>query len=437
MQYNKLTTAFNSLQEILQWRITNPEAPITDVEFSEKDVPLPYIEKLELPRQLTKEEHLILLLALAPHILPNFLIETVSDSFPAGSEFPIFGGIKGKNHRGILPTGETVLFLFGGNNIEKRLQSLSYFSEEHLFSQYHIITLANTPGKEPKSSGVLTLADEVFQILTTGAVTPPKMSVSFPAKKLETQLTWNDLILEQNTLEDIQELESWLKHKDTILKDWGLANRIKPGYRVLFSGPPGTGKTLTATLLGKYTNRPVYRVDLSTIVSKYIGETEKNLANLFDTAANKDWILFFDEADAIFGKRTQVRDAHDKYANQEVSYLLQRVEDHSGLVILATNLKGNIDEAFTRRFQSICQFKKPGVTERLQLWKTNLPKKLPLASTVDLHTVAENYELTGANIVNIVQYCCLQVLKEKKTELDSSIILRGIKKEFKKENKLL
>lgn len=437
MEITKLKTAFNTLQEMLQWRVENPKAPFTDVEFSEKDVPLPYLEKLKLPRQLTKEEHLILLLALAPHVLPNFLIDTVSDSFPAGSDFPLFGGVKGKNHRGILPTGETVLFLLGGNNIETRLKNLTYFSEEHLFSRYHIVWLANAPDNEPGICGVLTLADEVLQILTTGVIKPPKMSTTFPAKKLETQLSWDDLILEDSTLEDIHEIESWLQHKDTILNNWGLSSRIKPGYRVLFSGPPGTGKTLTATLLGKYTNRPVYRVDLSTIVSKYIGETEKNLASLFDKAANKDWILFFDEADAIFGKRTQVRDAHDKYANQEVSYLLQRVEDHSGLVILATNLKGNIDEAFTRRFQSICQFRTPGVGERLQLWKTNLPKKLPLSPEVELHAIAENYELTGANIVNIIQYCCLQVLKEKKTELAPSMILKGIKKEFKKENKLV
>ena len=131
-----------------------------------------------------------------------------------------------------------------------------------------------------------------------------------------------------------------------------MRKRVKPGYRALFHGPPGTGKTLTATLLGKHTGRPVFRIDLSRVVSKYIGETEKNLSRLFDKAEHKDWILFFDEADALFGKRTEIRDAHDKYANQEVAYLLQRIESYAGLVILATNQRGNIDEAFLRRFQA-------------------------------------------------------------------------------------
>src|SRR6185436_18277436 len=134
-----------------------------------------------------------------------------------------------------------------------------------------------------------------------------------------------DLVLHPNTFKHIREIENWLLYNDTLWQ-WGIGKKLKPGYRALFHGPPGTGKTLTATLLGKYTGRPVFRIDLSRVVSKYIGETEKNLASLFDKAEHKDWILFFDEADALFGKRTEIRDAHDKYANQEVSYLLQRIE---------------------------------------------------------------------------------------------------------------
>src|SRR5690606_1665724 len=152
------------------------------------------------------------------------------------------------------------------------------------------------------------------------------------------------------------------------MKDWGMEKRLNPGFRVLFHGPPGTGKTLTASLLGKYTGKEVYKIDLSMVVSKFIGETEKNLANLFDKAENKDWILFFDEADALFGKRTNVRDAHDKYANQEVSFLLQRTETYAGLVILATNFKNNIDDAFARRFQSHIYFPSPAFGERLKIW---------------------------------------------------------------------
>jgi len=135
-------------------------------------------------------------------------------------------------------------------------------------------------------------------------------------------MEWPDLVLHPNTLRQIREIENAIKHNDTLLHEWGMDKRIKPGCRVLFYGPPGTGKTLTATLLGKHTGKDVFRIDLSRVVSKFIGETEKNLSRLFDKAEHKDWILFFDEADALFGKRTDIRDAHDKYANQEVAYLL-------------------------------------------------------------------------------------------------------------------
>jgi len=175
-----------------------------------------------------------------------------------------------------------------------------------------------------------------------------------------------------------------------------MKSRIKPGFRVLFSGPPGTGKTLTASLLGKYTKCDVFRIDLSLVVSKYIGETEKNLSKLFDRAENEDWILFFDEADALFGKRTGVRDAHDKYANQEVSYLLQRIESHSGLVILATNMKNNIDSAFTRRFNSIIEFEILSTPERLILWGNNIPKNIKLDKDVNLEELSRKFEVNGA-----------------------------------------
>ena len=145
-----------------------------------------------------------------------------------------------------------------------------------------------------------------------------------------------------------------------MLIEWQLNRYVSGGYRVLFHGPPGTGKSMTVRLLGKNSGRDVFRVDLSQVVSKYIGETEKNLSRIFDKAELRDWILFFDEADALFGKRTDIKDAHDRFANQEISFLLQRIEDFSGLVILATNLKSNLDEAFLRRFQSVVYFNVPG-----------------------------------------------------------------------------
>ncbi|MEM7186761.1 MAG: ATP-binding protein, partial [Bacteroidota bacterium] len=191
-----------------------------------------------------------------------------------------------------------------------------------------------------------------------------------------------------------------------------------------------------ASLLGKFTQKDVYRIDLSTVVSKYIGETEKHLSSLFDKAANKDWILFFDEADAIFGKRTNVRDAHDKYANQEVSYLLQRVESHPGLVILASNFKDNIDEAFTRRFQSLCPFELPGAKERKQIWLKNMPAPLLLTNDIDMDEIAKRFDLSGSNIMNIIHYCSLQVLNSDEVVLSKDVLMNGIKREYQKEDRL-
>ncbi len=173
---------------------------------------------------------------------------------------------------------------------------------------------------------------------------------------LSTEQSWNDLVLDKETLKQVEEIKTWLKDSSSAKPDSSLKKKPKAGYRTLFYGPPGTGKTSTAALIGRELNKPVYKVDLSMVVSKYIGETEKNLELLFARAEDKDWILFFDEADALFGKRTEVKDSHDRYANQEVSYLLQRMEDYNGLVILATNMKSNIDKAFTRRFNSILRF---------------------------------------------------------------------------------
>jgi len=180
-------------------------------------------------------------------------------------------------------------------------------------------------------------------------------------KLIETDQNWNDVAVEPENLGCLIEIGDWLRFSETLMNEWGLSKMIKPGYRALFYGENGTGKTLAAALLGKDAGLDVYRIDLSMVLSEYIGETEKQLAGIFDEAATKKSILFFDEAEALFGKRTDVKDAHDRYANQEISYLLQRIEDYPGVVILATNMKGNIDDAFIRRFQSVIHFRIPKV----------------------------------------------------------------------------
>ena len=436
-QEAELKQIFDFLESIILWRIRNnaayfdTKAPILEL----KNLGTSKLGSFLKEENLSKTEVVVLLLAIVPSFSPSFLLDTVSKEYPSGTDYVQFGGVKGQNHRGILPTGETVQFILGGSNFSERMKCLNFFSETHFFNKKDVLYLENVPVGEPMMSGKLVLFPEIIYKLTTGEVPPPKLSIQFPAEKLETQLNWDDLILNEKTFQQIKELEIWLQHNDYLFNEWEMDKRLKAGYRVLFHGPAGTGKTLTASLLGKYTNKPVYRIDLSTVVSKYIGETEKNLSNLFNKAEHKDWILFFDEADAIFGKRTNVRDAHDKYANQEVSYLLQRIESHSGLIILASNFRDNIDEAFTRRFQSIVTFELPGVKERMLIWKKNIPKKLNISNEIDWEEIAKKYELTGSNILNIIQVCALKVLSEKGDKLTPEILHQGIRREFLKENR--
>jgi len=387
--------------------------------------------------QPSTAEYITIVLALIPHLQPDFFETIIQEYLPGGSDFPAFGGVKGQNHRGLLPTGETAQFILAGNDLEKRLEVQQLFTSDHWFAQKGILWLESVRDGEPLMSGRLILDAEWVQLMTTGKVTPPRFGNHFPAEKLGTQLTWKDLVLPANTMRQIEEIEIWVKHHETLLNEWGMRSRVKPGYRALFYGSPGTGKTLTATLLGKYTGKEVYRVDLSLVVSKFIGETEKNLSMLFEKARNKDWILFFDEADALFGKRTDVRDAHDKYANQEVSYLLQKIEDFPGVTILASNFKSNIDEAFVRRFQSVIFFPIPRPEDRLLLWNKSLPSTITIHQELSLEQIANKYELTGSNIVNVIQYCCLQMLAHDLKVLNKDLIISGIQRELYKENKII
>jgi hypothetical protein len=404
------------------------------------DLPPPPLSNSQYGRivqhyQFSAWERIVLLLALAPHIQPHLLDVFFVKNADYDRGFTEFGGIKGQNHGGFIPTGETAAFILAANDFEKRFQFLSIFSEDHPFKKFGILRLAASANDEPYLSSALTLTSEYLNYFTLGTSHKPDYSTSFPAKRIYTELGWEDLVLENSIREEVDEIRDWITHGHTLLEDWGMKKRIKPGFRALFYGPPGTGKTLTASLLGKSTGLDVYRIDLSMIVSKFIGETEKNLANVFDQAQNKNWILFFDEADALFGKRTQTSSSNDRYANQEVSYLLQRIEDFPGVIILATNLKANLDEAFSRRFQSMIYFPMPGPEQRYHLWLQFFSSAVRLEEGLDLYEIAENYELAGGAITNVARYCFLMAVKKENREIAKRDIIAGIKKEFMKDGK--
>lgn len=380
---------------------------------------------------MSYEERLILILALVPHVRPQVLDVLFTKNEDYGRGFTEFGGITGSNHGGFLPTGETAAFLLAANSLPGRFTVQHAFGPSHFFTTHRILRV-ESPKQEPLLSGPLVLSNEYLSYLTTGLEYTPHYGNEFPAKRLTTGLEWDDLVLESHILSEVNEIKTWLQHHEALQTKWGLGKTISPGFKCLFYGPSGTGKTLTASLLGKETGYEVYRVDLSMVISKYIGETEKNLARVFDQAEHRRWLLFFDEADALFGKRSQTRGANDRYANQEVAYLLQRIEEYPGVVILATNLETNVDEAFMRRFHSWVHFTLPDAQQRLRLWRKLFlphmdPKQEPL-----LADMARKYELAAGALVNVLRYGAIQAAQRGDEQLDPDDLQAGVRREFHK-----
>jgi hypothetical protein len=223
------------------------------------------------------------------------------------------------------------------------------------------------------------------------------------AVKVKLIYDWHDLILPALTQQRVREVAAAIKYRHVVYTDWGFAQRISAGHglKALFSGASGTGKTMTAGVIARELGLDLYKIDLAAIVSKYIGETEKNLDNIFRAAESSNAILFFDEADALFGKRSEVKDAHDRYANIEVAYLLQKIEEYEGVVILASNLSKNIDDAFTRRMHYVVEFPLPDESHRERLWRGMFPPQVPLGEDVDFRFIARQFSITGGDIRNV------------------------------------
>lgn len=383
-------------------------------------------------QQITFQERIVVMLALMPHVCPQVLDIFFVQNKNFDRQYTEFGGWKGLSHGGFLPTGETASFIIAGEDVEKRKSVVSMFQKDHWFYGRNILRLEGANEGEPFLSGQLRVSEEFLSRVMLDKEYKPDYNIGFPAKRITTALEWEDMVVDYQVASELDEICTWIESGKIIMDDWGLSRFLKAGYRSLFYGPPGTGKTLAATLLGKRNGMDVYRVDLSMIVSKYIGETEKNLARVFDLAENRNWILFFDEADALFGKRTSTNTSNDRHANQEVAYLLQRIEDFPGIIILATNLRSNIDEAFSRRFQSIIYFPMPTEELRAELWRKMLPSDWLDWLDNDAEEVinmAARTELSGGSIANVVRRCALYIVRSGTGQLDRTILKEALEKE--------
>jgi MoxR-like ATPase len=243
---------------------------------------------------------------------------------------------------------------------------------------------------------------------------------------------WPDLVLPEEPKAQLRDIGHQVRHSETVLDRWGYGRaRNARGTTALFVGPPGTGKTLAAEVIAGDLRLDLYTVDLSTVVSKYLGETEKNLARIFAEAEAGFCVLFFDEADALFGKRTKVRDAHDRYANIETSYLLRRLEEFDGIVVLATNLRENMDDAFTRRLRTVVDFPFPDEARRREIWARHLPDGAPVAADVDLDLLAREVTVAGGHIRTIVVNAAFLAAADTGT-LELRHVLQAARREFSK-----
>ena len=307
------------------------------------------------------------------------------------------------------------------NNQPQRL------SEQFSFSQNEISRLAST--YQHNSEQETTSADNKLWLACRISA---RSGMEQLAQRIDAKASWDQLVLpsEQKTL--IRQIVHQVAQRNRVYEDWGFRLQMNRGLGInaLFSGDSGTGKTMAAEVIANELELDLFRIDLSSVVSKYIGETEKNLRKLFDTAEESGAILFFDEADALFGKRSEVKDSHDRYANIEINYLLQRMESYRGLAILATNMKTSLDKAFVRRLRFIVDFPFPGIQERAEIWTKVFPPETPIDKHFDSERLAK-LNLTGGNIHNVALNAAF-LAAENNHPITMPIILTAAHNEYKK-----
>jgi hypothetical protein len=257
-------------------------------------------------------------------------------------------------------------------------------------------------------------------------------------RKIKPHHTWTDIVLPEDRLQQLREICNSMKYRSLVFDQWGFDRKLSlgKGLNILFAGPSGTGKTMAAEIMAGELELDLYKIDLSTVVSKYIGETEKNLARIFAEAETSNAILFFDEADALFGKRSEVRDSHDRYANIEVNYLLQKMEEHEGVVILATNFRKNMDDAFVRRMHFTVEFAFPNEHDRRRIWEQIWPREMPQSPDLDLDFMARRFEVPGGNIRNIATAAAFLAASDGGV-VNMSHLLHGTRREYQKMGKVV
>jgi len=308
-----------------------------------------------------------------------------------------------------------------GGNLPQQL------AEQFSFSQNEIQRLAEAALKK-SSRADKPLPEVLWQACRIAA----RAGMEQLARRIDAKADWEQLVLPAEQKNLLQQITDQVAQRNRVYEEWGFREKMNRGLGInaLFAGESGTGKTMAAEVIANALKLDLYRIDLSSVVSKYIGETEKNLRKLFDSAEDNGAILFFDEADALFGKRSEVKDSHDRYANIEINYLLQRMENYRGLAILATNIKSALDKAFVRRLRFIVDFPFPGIEERKQIWRKVFTANTPIDKSVDFTRLAR-FNLTGGNIHNVALNAAFLAAQEGGM-VTMPLLLNALRTEFRK-----
>lgn len=423
----EIPSDMNFLNDIMMWlqQIIIKRCKEIDSDIRSESVwsiqPLPQTEseapyaKTTTQYHLNEVGHILLALAIAPHYAPEIFDQILRTRNEHGHLKPHVGGQLDTNNNTFIPTYFTALFLLSGNNLQLRSQYISQLQESHPLLQKQILYKGDQNGTITHfMQSIIELDTSFYDYFTKGIQPRLDHGQHFAATLHTTHLTRDDIILEDKVAEEIMSIDNYAEVSQSGFFERA-DHKFKKGFIALFYGSPGTGKTLLAGILANSYNMDMYHVDLSNVVSRYVGEAEKKLEIIFNRLQGENCILFFDEADALFGKRSEVKEAHDRYANQEVSYLLQRIEKFDGLVILASNFKNNMDDAFKRRMDVTVNVIRPKEKSRKALWNYYLPKNLQFEDDTLLTYLVEKFAYTGANIRNVMKNVAIDMEKRKET----------------------
>ena len=424
---NDISTNTNFLNSVILWLKTiidhrcveinhdKPSPSVLEIHpLPKAELDSPYAQVTE-DFELNETGFILLALAIVPQYAPEIFGQILESRDQKGYLKPHFGGHYDTKTNQFTPTYFTALFLLSGNNLTLRGKYAAQLHQAHPLLQQQILYQGQGQDVDKQfMHSIIELDSSYYDYFTKGIQPRLDHGQHFAATLKETHLTKDDVILEEIVSEQIQSIDNYatVMESNFFKSD---THKFKKGFIALFHGSPGTGKTLLAGILANTYGLDMYHVDLSNVVSRYVGEAEKKLEIIFNRLQGKNCMLFFDEADALFGKRSEVKEAHDRYANQEVSYLLQRIETFDGLVILASNFKNNMDDAFLRRMDVTVNVIRPKEKSREALWKHYLPSNLEFESDALIAHLVKDFAYTGANIRNVMKNVTIAMTSQNKT----------------------